>query len=223
MEKLRYSVPVALLLIFGFISLTGCSTGSGISKEEREFDLEKSASRNNSEQLVSTTEALKEKSSIDKENLESLSSSLERFIIESDLLSTADKDELMYKVIEYLNTPYLWGGTSKRGIDCSAFVQTVMYQSLGVLLPRTSLEQSSVGETVDRADLKFGDLLFFDTMRKGRTSHVGIYLEDGYFVHSGSKTGVIVASLDSDFYSRTFLHAKRVVTPEELETLLSED
>src|SRR5690606_20938079 len=144
-------------------------------------------------------------------------------IIESDLLSTADKDELMYKVIEYLNTPYLWGGTSKRGIDCSAFVQTVMYQSLGVLLPRTSLEQSSVGETVDRADLKFGDLLFFDTMRKGRTSHVGIYLEDGYFVHSGSKTGVIVASLDSDFYSRTFLHAKRVVTPEELETLLSED
>jgi cell wall-associated NlpC family hydrolase len=124
----------------------------------------------------------------------------------------------MYKVIEYLNTPYLWGGTSKRGIDCSAFVQTVMYQSLGVLIPRTSLEQSMVGETIAREDLKFGDLLFFDTMNKGRTSHVGIYLEDGYFVHSGSRTGVAVASLNSDFYSRVFLHAKRVINPEELES-----
>jgi cell wall-associated NlpC family hydrolase len=54
-------------------------------------------------------------------------------------------------------------------------------------------------------------------MNKGRTSHVGIYLEDGYFVHSGSRTGVAVASLNSDFYSRVFLHAKRVINPEEVE------
>lgn len=216
MEKLRYSVPVLLLLI-SVVIMTGCSTGSSISKDEREIKKEKSVSGNNEEQIVSTN-ALTEKSSIDKENLESLSSSLERFMVESDLLSNADKDELMYKVIEYLNTPYRWGGTSKSGIDCSAFVQTVMYQSLGVLLPRTSIEQSSVGETIAREDLKFGDLLFFDTMNKGRTSHVGIYLEDGYFVHSGSRTGVAVASLDSDFYSRVFLHAKRVVTPEGEET-----
>lgn len=213
MEKLRYSVPVLLLLISAVL-MTGCSTGSSISKDEREIKKEKNVSGNNEDQIVSTN-ALTEKSSIDKENLESLSSSLERFMVESDLLSNADKDELMYKVIEYLNTPYRWGGTSKSGIDCSAFVQTVMYQSLGVLLPRTSLEQSSVGETVAREDLKFGDLLFFDTMNKGRTTHVGIYLEDGYFVHSGSRTGVAVASLDSDFYSRVFLHAKRVVTPED--------
>ncbi len=216
MEKLRYSVP-ALLLFISAVIMTGCSTGSSISKEDREIKKEKSVSGNNEDQIASTN-ALTEKSSIDKENLESLSSSLERFMVESDLLSNADKDELMYKVIEYLNTPYRWGGTSKSGIDCSAFVQTVMYQALGVLLPRTSLEQSSVGETIAREDLKFGDLLFFDTMNKGRTSHVGIYLEDGYFVHSGSRTGVAVASLDSDFYSRVFLHAKRVVTPEGEET-----
>lgn len=216
MEKLRYSVPVALLFVLGLI-LTGCSTGSDLSSEDSDLQKKKDASKYKTEKLVSTSEVLKEKSSIDKENLESLSSSLERFIVESNLLSTADQDEVMYKVIEYLNTPYLWGGTSKRGIDCSAFVQTVMYQSLGVLIPRTSLEQSMVGETVAREDLKFGDLLFFDTMNKGRTSHVGIYLEDGYFVHSGSRTGVAVASLNSDFYSRVFLHAKRVINPEEVE------
>lgn len=122
-----------------------------------------------------------------------------------------ERDEVMYKVIEYLNTPYLWGGTSKRGIDCSAFCQTVMYQALGISIPRTSLEQSKVGVDVAPEDLKFGDLVFFDTMNKGRVSHVGIYLEDGYFIHSGSKTGVIVASLNSDFYSRTYLKAKRVI------------
>jgi cell wall-associated NlpC family hydrolase len=121
-------------------------------------------------------------------------------------------DEVMFKVIEYLNTPYLWGGTSKRGIDCSSFVQTVMYQSLGIMLPRTSYEQSNVGVDVPRSELKFGDLLFFDTMNKGRTTHVGIYLSDGYFVHSGSHTGVAVASLDSDFYSRVLIKIKRVIT-----------
>lgn len=117
----------------------------------------------------------------------------------------------MFKVIEYLNTPYLWGGTTKRGIDCSAFVQSVMYQALGIMIPRTSYEQSRVGEPVETENLQFGDLVFFDTMNKGRVTHVGIYLSDGYFVHSGSRTGVIVASLDSDYYSRTFLFAKRVI------------
>ena len=117
----------------------------------------------------------------------------------------------MFKIIEYLNTPYLWGGTSKRGIDCSAFIQTVFYQSLGIALPRTSLEQSSVGEPVEKADLKFGDLVFFDTMRKGRVSHVGMYLGNGFFAHSGSKSGVSVASLDDEFYTRTYLKARRVV------------
>ena len=78
----------------------------------------------------------------------------------------------MFKFIEYMNTPYLWGGTSKRGIDCSAFIQTMFYQALGIELPRTSLEQSGVGVPVDKADLKFGDLVFFDTMRKGRVTQV---------------------------------------------------
>jgi cell wall-associated NlpC family hydrolase len=144
-------------------------------------------------------------------SLESLSSSIAGFVTPTDFHVSKDMDQVMYKVIEYLNTPYLWGGTSKHGIDCSAFIQTVMYQALGVMLPRTSNEQSNVGIDVARADLKFGDLLFFETRGRGRVSHVGMYLGDGYFVHSGSSTGVAVASLDSEFYSRVFLKAKRVL------------
>ena len=153
---------------------------------------------------------LKSKTTINKGNLESLSSSLAGFS-ETDLGTTTNinKDEMMYKIIEYINTPYLWGGTTKRGIDCSAFIQTIMYQAYGVTLPRTSLEQSNVGTDVALSDLKFGDLLFFDTMHKGRTTHVGMYLGDGFFAHSGSSSGVIVTTLDK--YSNVFLKAKRVI------------
>ncbi|CAN5628388.1 hypothetical protein BH10BAC5_BH10BAC5_00290 [soil metagenome] len=152
---------------------------------------------------------LKSKTTINKGNLESLSSSLAGFV-ETDLSTVnISKDEMMYKIIEYINTPYLWGGTTKRGIDCSAFIQTIMYQAYGVTLPRTSLEQSNVGTDVALSDLKFGDLLFFDTMHKGRTTHVGMYLGDGFFAHSGSSTGVIVTSLDK--YSNVFLKSKRVI------------
>lgn len=152
---------------------------------------------------------LMSKTTINKGNLESLSSSLAGFT-ETDLSTTnISKDEMMYKIIEYINTPYLWGGTTKRGIDCSAFIQTIMYQAYGVTLPRTSLEQSNVGTDVAVSDLKFGDLLFFDTMHKGRTTHVGMYLGDGFFAHSGSSQGVIVTSFDK--YTNVFLKAKRVI------------
>ncbi|HRE41152.1 MAG TPA: C40 family peptidase [Ignavibacteria bacterium] len=201
-----------LISLFGLsVIISGCSSTQNLSKIEEEANLKAGVNDySNSKNLVATN-TLKEKVKIDKVNLESISSSLSRFVPSYNEKSTMERDEVMYKVIEYLNTPYLWGGTSKRGIDCSAFCQAVMYQALGISIPRTSLEQSNVGIDVAPEDLKFGDLVFFDTMNKGRVSHVGIYLEDGYFIHSGSKTGVIVASLTSDFYSRTYLKAKRVI------------
>lgn len=201
------------LILIGFAMITGCSGVSELSDNNSELSSKIKGANvyKNSNELVATSTLVK-KTSISKSSLESLSSSLIGYVPSSNNKSEMISDEVMFKVIEYLNTPYLWGGTSKRGIDCSAFVQTVMYQSIGVMLPRTSYEQSNVGEDVLRSELKFGDLLFFDTMNKGRVSHVGIYLSDGYFVHSGSKTGVIVASLDSDFYSRVFLKAKRVIS-----------
>ena len=200
-------------ILLGFVMITGCSglrelsdNGSELSSGNKGANVYK-----NSKELVATS-TLTQKTSISKSSLESLSSSLVGYTPSSFKESEMISDEVMSKVIEYINTPYLWGGTSKRGIDCSAFVQTVMYQALGIMLPRTSYEQSNVGEPVEIGNLKFGDLVFFDTMNKGRVSHVGIYLSDGYFAHSGSKTGVIVASLDSDYYSRTFLKAKRIIS-----------
>ena len=199
----------AVLLVLFIIA--GCSSSSELSKNEsKKFKKKGVDEYNNSTELVATN-TLKEKSSINKGSLESISSSIAGFMDAPEFSSSVDKDEVMYKVIEYLNTPYRYGGNSKNGIDCSAFVQTVMYQALEVSIPRTSYDQSNVGEDVSLEDLKFGDLVFFNTRGRGRVSHVGIYLSDGYFVHSGSRTGVAIASLNSDYYSRTFLKAKRVI------------
>ena len=210
---MHYCKNFRFLLLFLFVSsviMTGCSgVNQHADSDYKDYLKKKGVDAYKTNNLVATN-TLKEKTTITKGNLESLSSSLAGFIPSSEIKTNVNKDEVMYKVIEYLNTPYLWGGTSKRGIDCSAFVQTVMYQALGILLPRTSSEQSNVGVDVQRSELKFGDLLFFNTMGRGRVSHVGIYMSDGYFVHSGSSTGVAVASLESDFYSRVFLKAKRV-------------
>ena len=201
------------LVLLGFVIITGCSGVGDLSDKDSELSSKTKGANvyKNSNELVATSTLIK-KTSISKNGLESLSSSLIGYTPTSNNESEMISDEVMSKVIEYLNIPYVWGGTSTRGFDCSGFVQNVMYQSLGIMLPRTSYEQSNVGQDVSKEELKFGDLLFFDTMNKGRVSHVGIYLSDGYFAHSGSKTGVIVASLNADFYSRTYLKAKRVIS-----------
>ncbi len=198
---------LSTLLLVSFSIMTGCSGSYELShNDSKKKDVNGYKNKN-----TVTTSTLSQKTSLSEVHLESLSSSIAGFNTPTDLNIIKDRDQVMYKVIEYLDTRYLWGGTTKRGIDCSGFVQAVMYQALGISLPRTSSEQANVGTDVQISDLKFGDLLFFDTRGKGRVSHVGIYLGDGYFVHSGSKTGVAVASLESEFYSRVFLKAKRVL------------
>jgi cell wall-associated NlpC family hydrolase len=199
---------LSTLLLVSFSIMTGCSGSYELSHNDSKKKKDVDGYKNKN---AVTTNTLSQKTSLSEVHLESLSSSIAGFNTPTDLTVIKDRDQVMYKVIEYLDTRYLWGGTTKRGIDCSGFVQAVMYQALGVSLPRTSSEQANVGEDVKISDLKFGDLLFFDTRGRGRVSHVGIYLGDGYFVHSGSKTGVAVASLESEFYSRVFLKAKRVL------------
>jgi len=206
MQESRKLWLLLFLVIFTSVIITGCSSTMQITRNDESSSKKDVNGYKNSRELVSTN-TLEGKSTINRGNLESLSSSLSEFVSSSDLSS----EEMTMKIIEFLDTPYLWGGNSYRGIDCSAFVQTVMYQALGITLPRTSYEQSNVGMDVAKEDLKFGDLLFFDTMHKGRTTHVGIYIGNGMFAQSGSSTGVAFASLNSDYYSKTFLKAKRVI------------
>lgn len=104
---------------------------------------------------------------------------------------------------EWYGTPYRFGGSTKDGIDCSAFTSGLMTAVFGVGLPRMARDQFNVCERVDRDDLEEGDLVFFHTTRKG-ISHVGIYLGNGKFVHASVNYGVTISDMSEGYYARAF-------------------
>ena len=121
------------------------------------------------------------------------------------------KQKLADLVMEWLGTRYHFGGMARTGIDCSAFTQMLFSSALNVTLPRTSAAQSSIGTSVGRrSDLQFGDLVFFRTRSRRGISHVGMYLGDNLFAHSSSRYGVTISSLESTYYSKRLVAARRI-------------
>ncbi len=120
------------------------------------------------------------------------------------------KQEIMNNVMDWLGTPYLFGGTSRRAIDCSAFVRAVFQSSGNIQLPRTAAEQNKIGTKIRKDKMEFGDLVFFNTRRGVYVSHVGIYLGDNLFVHASSKYGVTISSLESGYYNKRLIGSKRL-------------
>ena len=115
---------------------------------------------------------------------------------------------LVDRALSLQGTPYVFGGTTRSGLDCSGFTKYV-FASLGISLPRTSFEQFSSGAAVGKNDLRQGDLVFFSTYAKG-ASHVGIYIGGGRFVQaSNPSSGVKVSSLSDSYYSSSYVGARR--------------
>ena len=108
----------------------------------------------------------------------------------------------------FMGTPYVFGGTSSRGIDCSGFTQRVFSMN-GIKLPRTADVQYGVGSPVAKGKEEPGDLVFFETYCPG-PSHVGIYLGGGNFIHASSSRGVTVSNLGDSYFKSRYLGAKRV-------------
>lgn len=126
-------------------------------------------------------------------------------------IAPLDQSKLMRAISRYMGTPYRYGGSTSDGIDCSAYTMHVYKESLGKLLPRSANEQSRVGTPVSLEDLKFGDLLFFNTTGQS-ASHVGIYLGDDLFAHASVTLGVTISSLESSYYKNRYEGARRIVT-----------
>lgn len=115
----------------------------------------------------------------------------------------------LYEVIEdWWGTRYRYGGTTKKGIDCSAFASTLLNETYSVSLPRTARDQYAQSEKISRDNLQEGDLVFFNT--RGGVSHVGVYLNNGYFVHSSVSSGVTISSLNDDYYNRKYIGGGRI-------------
>ncbi|BDH60772.1 hypothetical protein MTP04_09020 [Lysinibacillus sp. PLM2] len=117
--------------------------------------------------------------------------------------------ELRLAAKQYLDSPYLYGGTTESGFDCSGFVNRV-FLDLGIELPRTSVGLFKEGESISRDELQTGDLVFFNTSGQG-VSHVGIYYGGGKFIHSQSVLGVSISNLNDKWYWGTrYIGAKRI-------------
>ena len=124
-------------------------------------------------------------------------------------LSATSNMKLFHFVYDWIGTPYRFGGSSKKGIDCSAFTKELYSQVFNMDIERNSRDIFSMVSPVKRDELKEGDLVFFK-IHSRRISHVGIYLGNNRFAHASSR-GVAINSLDDAYYNRYFYRGGRML------------
>jgi cell wall-associated NlpC family hydrolase len=226
----RNIISLRIIIIIAVISLVGCSGSSSSLRYNGGKDNEKSeqntdtryTSQNNSVDDTSIvfdeeipeyqdpSDLPEDESDIDltelMKNLDQKSSGSE-----TEALISTKRELMLMEIIKYMDTPYKFGGNSLNGIDCSAFTQNV-YQSAWMLnLNRSAREQYKQGIVIeDRRELEFGDLVFFNTRKRVKPGHVGIFIGDNLFVHASSKSGVTISSLDHDYYNKRYMGARRI-------------
>jgi probable lipoprotein NlpC len=113
-------------------------------------------------------------------------------------------DNILYP---WLGTPYLRGGNTKKGTDCSGFVGSVYMEKERMPLPRTTTEGFKKGKSVDKKELTVGDLIYFG--ERGRVSHVGLFVGNGSFIHASSSMGVTISPLEDSYWKPRYMGARR--------------
>jgi len=149
-----------------------------------------------------------------------ISQAFSRSSLEEELMQPSEseehgmKDRLILFAKKLLDIPYRFGGNTLLGIDCSAYVQKV-YSLIGINIPRSARQQFTEGNPVDKEELSIGDLVFFRTYASF-PSHVGIYLGNNLFIHASSRSKkVTIDSLETPYYLKRFIGAKRLIDGEE--------
>jgi len=148
---------------------------------------------------------------VDRKEVEEITSGERDFRKEKNTaIAPLDHSKMMREISKFMGVPYQHGGLSMQGIDCSGYTMIVYKNSVGKSLPRSAHDQYKFGSPVSFNDLKFGDLIFFNTTGE-QASHVGIYLGDDLFAHASVSLGVTISSLQSSYYQKRYEGARRIV------------
>lgn len=215
---MKKRVLVYFLFVATFFSLQSCVSNYVVSNNQTYKTDAKFASLN--------VKSISKKSDNQGQVLASIANTnevIKRSAIENAIMHSNTIDNILSEAESYLGTPYRFGGTSRSGIDCSAFVLSVFGAAAGMDLPRVAAEQSQEGDSVERTELQKGDLVFF-SHRGSRISHVGIVEEvtaegEIKFIHAATSKGVMVSSLDDNYWGPKFRFAKRIVRENRLSVL----
>jgi lipoprotein Spr len=120
------------------------------------------------------------------------------------------KSRIMDQYADWKGVRYRLGGSTKKGIDCSSFVQRTFREQFGLELPRSTYEQQETGKSVSRTNLRTGDLVLFRAGSTGR--HVGIYIGNNQFVHASTSSGVVISSMNEPYWKKRYNEARRVLS-----------
>jgi cell wall-associated NlpC family hydrolase len=205
----RYIASAGVLLIVSlFLLFTGCGSTS---PRFRVRDSRVAAAERVTESKPDSARTIQEDVETSARDAESVIARARSFKSEkNEAISDLDRAKIMREISKMMGVSYRLGGTDEEGIDCSAYTMNVYRNSLGRQLPRSSAEQYSTGQPVEYQDLKFGDLVFFNTTGES-ASHVGMYLGDDLFAHASVSLGVTISSLESFYYKKRYEGARRVI------------
>lgn len=132
-----------------------------------------------------------------------------KFVSYGEMFITKQQgEEIIALAKQFIGVPYVFGGTTPSGFDCSGFLQYV-FKQYGINIPRLADEQFLLGEAVRTSQLLPGDLVFFSTYLPG-ASHCGFYVGDGKFLHASSSKGIRIDSLDNEYWKPKFLGGKKI-------------
>lgn len=143
-------------------------------------------------------------------NINNGSSDISKILGSSTAPGNSSGSAVVTTAQKYLGVPYVWGGSTVSGFDCSGFTQYVLKQN-GINIPRTAAEQFATGTPVTKTNLQVGDLVFFTTYKPG-ASHVGFYMGDGKFIHASSAAKqVTISELADEYYTSHYIGSRRYV------------